>query len=209
MLYVIFSRNTAWKSELGRTLTVDEGLIKTCRNAGCGAVMLSRAGLRPCHRSDGCLGKQVALLPLSSGPLTLLPTWRWCVEGGLRTPTCPQSPPPSSECGPAWVLSNPGTLGQLPSCLSREWTHPPWEWGWWDMGSVIVSESRTSSADRWAWGSAAVSWPWLQRRTLALLRPTLQNPSPGANWHHLKCLCGTERWTKGGGPWGFWWLSVL
>ena len=164
------------------------------------------AGIKPPHRSDGCLGKQVALL-LSLGPWPLLPTWRWWVKGGLRTPTCPQSPTLSSECGLVWVLSNPDSLLAVPVPVS--WEDPPMvrvgvgvRLGVMRSGFLIVSESRTSSADRWAWGSAAVSWPWQQRRTLALLRPTLQNPSPGANWHHLKCLCGTERRTEGGAPRG-------
>ena len=49
--------------------------------------------------------------------------------------------------------------------------------------------------------SAVVFWPSLQRHMQALPRPTLQNPSPAANWHHLKCICGTERGPKDGGPW--------
>ena len=72
--------------------------------------MFSRAGLRLPHGSDGCLGKQVALLLLPLGSLDSPGHLEVVCEGGLWNSTCPQSSTPSSECGLAWVLSNPETL---------------------------------------------------------------------------------------------------
>lgn len=166
MLYAIFSKNTTWKSGLGRTHAVDEGLIKTCRNAGCGDVMLSRSGLRPLHRGAGCLGKQMALLILPSGPLTLLPTHLEVVRGRWTVdPHLPSSLPPLPQS-----VHRPGSLQTLalstssPSaCLASGPTHSG---GWCKVGSVIVSESVQLFSGLDCKGTCR-----------PLLRPTLQNPS--------------------------------
>ena len=179
--------------------------MKTWRSDGCGDVAPSGLGLSPRIGVMDVWGSRwLSFCPWVPG-LSFPPGGgEWKVDCGpppaLSLLPCPQS---VGWSGCSQIL----TLLAVPVPVS--WEDPPMvrvgvgvRLGVMRSGFLIVSESRTSSADRWAWGSAAVSWPWLQRHTLALLRPTLQNPSPGANWHHLKCLCGTERRTEGGAPRG-------
>ena len=129
--------------------------------------------------------------------------WLSCSPGGVAWKV---------DCGlPLPSVSHPFLRVWAGLCPLKPWHSPPAAPGPVppvDPPMVCVWVKRSGLCHSFR-GSAAVSWPWLQRHTLALLRPTLQNPSPAANWHHLKCVCGTERGPKDGAPWESPCLSLL